>query len=343
MYTRDFTIRFNMMRPIFIILFFSFLRITPASAQTLPPCAERPSYLNNPWVNARFFCLELLLEDTRAGELAFTALAAAPDGTLYAARPLAGEVLAIVDTNADSLPDTAHVVASNLTLPNALEFYDGKLYIAAASNIVVYDLDTGQTSILIDDIPTGAGFWTGDLTISADERIYISTGGGDILSYVLDGTDRQIFATGLPEPVGLAFQGNTLYGAGVDELKQIAPDGVITTALTFPAGSQPSMLTPYTNDLLPSLTNSLLVILRGTPDHLDVPGFALAAIHPDTGYTVLIPAESDSAHKQNFTLKEMNYRMSGFWPHQPLGVAVSPEGWVYVSVGGGRIYALRPA
>ena len=32
----------------------------------------------------------------------------------------------------------------------------------------------------------------------------------------------------------------------------------------------------------------------------------------------------------------------GIYPQQPLAVAVSPEGWIYISITGGRIVALRP-
>ena len=340
------------MRQNILIVLMTFVLVTRVSAQTLPPCAERPHYVDNPWVNARLFCLELLVEDNSAGELAFTALTVAPDGTLYAARPLAGQVFAIEDTDADALPDTARLIAENLILPNGLEFYDGKLYIAGGSQISVYDPETGATDLLTEDVPTGGGFWTGDLTVGADGRIYVTTGaGGDndalrgsVMSYALDGTDRQWVASGSIEPIGIAFQNETLWV--VDStvgLMRVSPKGIIESAMTFHPDSRPAMLAPYTGDALPSLENTLLLVLRGSSDQVDLQGFAVVAINPDTSdYTLLIPAESETQATVGFTLKEMNYRMSGFWPHHPLGVAVSPEGWVYVSVGGGRIMALRP-
>jgi hypothetical protein len=36
------------------------------------------------------------------------------------------------------------------------------------------------------------------------------------------------------------------------------------------------------------------------------------------------------------------YEHLGFFPHRPYGVAISPEGWIYISTGGGKIYVLRP-
>ena len=38
----------------------------------------------------------------------------------------------------------------------------------------------------------------------------------------------------------------------------------------------------------------------------------------------------------------MSYRGSGFFPQRPLDVAVTEQGWVYISIGGGRILVLRP-
>ncbi len=86
--------------------------------------------------------MEEVINDPTLGELAFTALAAAPDGTLYAARPLAGEVWALADTNGDFLPDTPHLVADGLTLPNGLDYHDGALYISGGSH--VYRLQDGR-------------------------------------------------------------------------------------------------------------------------------------------------------------------------------------------------------
>ena len=55
-----------------------------------------------------------------------------------------------------------------------------------------------------------------------------------------------------------------------------------------------------------------------------------------------MPARPDESPTSDFTLEQMNYRGSGFFPQRPLDVAVTEQGWVYISVGGGRILALRP-
>jgi hypothetical protein len=51
-----------------------------------------------------------------------------------------------------------------------------------------------------------------------------------------------------------------------------------------------------------------------------------------------MPADNNNV----YTVEQMNYRGSGLWPHRPLDVTVNAWGWIYISVGGGRILAIRP-
>ncbi|MBZ0303042.1 MAG: PQQ-dependent sugar dehydrogenase [Anaerolineae bacterium] len=369
------------------------LLLPGAAAQELPPCAERATFRDPPWINGRRYCLETVIEDPEAGELAFTALAVAPDGTLYAARPLHGQVLAITDTNADGLPDTSRIVAEGLTLPNGLTYHEGALYIAGGRHL--YRLMGGAVEILADDLPVGSSGWAGDLAVGPDERLYLSIGAscdfcepdqpehGAILSLALDGSDRMLVATGLRQAAGLAFRDGVLWATDsarlglaatpdLDELNQVTPgaqfgwpicigvdrrpdpdaadfDCTATTApaLTFPTGSTPLGLAAYDSDTLPDLASSLLVVLNGSRDRPDLRGYALAVIPFDTAdepqaAVPLIPVETDSSRKVGYTVAEMNYRGSGFWPHRPYDVTVSPQGWIYLSVGGGQIMAVRP-
>ncbi len=87
-----------------IILFAITLSAQPTqAAPDLPPCGQRPHLIDPPWVNANYYCAELVIHDESGGEMGFTSLAAAPDGTLYATRPLSGEVFALIDTDQDLL------------------------------------------------------------------------------------------------------------------------------------------------------------------------------------------------------------------------------------------------
>ncbi len=351
------------------------------------PCSERPTHLDQPWIKAGLACLEEVVNDSSAGELSFTALVTAPDGTLYAARPLMGEVLVFDDTNGDGLPDTPRVIAQGLTLPNGLAFHAGALYIAGRTHI--YRWRDGQLDTLVSDVPAGGGFWTGGIAVGDDQRIYVATGSpcdfcvpddparGAVLSYALDGSDRQIVATGLRQPADLTFYNGSLYTVdtartglfdtpNLDELDRVQPGANFgfpycvglnntpdwpgfdcTTAtppvVVLPTASTPTGLAAYHGTAIPSLEDKLLVVLSGAYNDLDLRGYEVIAADPAAGtYEPLMPNRPDASPSSDFTLQEMSYRGSGFFPHRPLDVTVNDQGWVYISVGGGRILALRP-
>ncbi len=361
--------------------------VQPAGAvdAPIPPCAERATSLSEPWIKSGLACLEQVIKEPTAGTLAFTALAAAPDGTLYATRPLLGEVYAITDSDGDLLPDTPHLIASGLTLPNGLAFHEGALYIAGGAHI--YRWRDGGLMTLVDDLPSGGGFWTGGIAVD-DRRLYVTTGApcdfcipddparGAVLSYALDGSDRQIVATGLRQPVGLTFASGDLWVTDsartglfdtpdLDEVDQVRaganfgfpycvganqPDlpGFDCSAATPPAVALPTASTPtgivaYRGNAIPALQGKLIVALYGSYNQLDLRGYAVVAVDPLAGTVApLIPAQPDDSPLSDFTVQAMNYRGSGFYPQRPLGVAVTDQGWVYVSITDGRILALRP-
>lgn len=366
----------------------------PLAAQEddLPPCGQRPGYLDRPWVDALRFCLELVVQDDAAGELAFTALAAADDGTLYAARPWTGAVLAVEDADGDRLPDTARVAVDGLARPAGLAYHAGALYIVDESR--VYRLRGADFDVLVDDLPAGGGFWNSGIAVGPDERLYVATGApcdscvpddparGAVLSFDLTGGDRQIVARGLRHPAALAFAAGALWTVDtardglfdvpdLDELNRVTPGAhfgwpfcvgaanapdwpagafncasAAPPALTFPTHSNPLALAAYRGGALPSLTGALLVALGGSYNRVDLRGNAVAAVYFDAAgapvsYQVILPQEPQNEAAVGFTLKEMNYRLSGLYPSRPYGLAISPEGWVYIS-SGRRIVVLRP-
>ncbi|MBL8146131.1 MAG: PQQ-dependent sugar dehydrogenase [Anaerolineae bacterium] len=205
--------------------------VNPALAQPQQPdvpCFWRPSSLDKPWIGPDIPCLEEVTPAGPDGELAYTALAVGPDGTLYAARPLAGEIWAISDSDSDGLPDTPQRLVGGLTLPNALDWYEGSLYVAGGPH--VYRIDAGGfATVLVDDLPSGSGYWTGGVVLGAfdasEARIYVGTGAacdtcetgdtgrGAVWSFALDGSDGRIEATGLRQPADLAILDGELWVA----------------------------------------------------------------------------------------------------------------------------------
>jgi glucose/arabinose dehydrogenase len=362
--------------------------------ENLPVCQDRPTWVDPPWINGQDWCLEQVINDKSAGEWGYTALAAGGLGTLYATRPMTGEVLAIRDTDGDGLPDTQRVAAEGLTLPNGLAYYDGALYISGGTNI--YRLHGDRLDILVNNLPWGTGFWTGGLTIGPDERIYVAIGApcdycepddndrGSVWSYALDGSDPQKVADGLRQPGDVAFRDGILWTLdtardgltepNLDELNRVENgahfgwpycvgahnqadmagafecQNAFAPALNFPTHSNPIGLTVYTSDVFPKIRDHLLVVLSGNENQSTLQGYLLAAVafndegHP-TNYRVIIPERAIDPKDPNpapLTPEEIQYKGSGFWPHHPIDVAVSPEGWIYISLGGGRIFVLRP-
>ncbi len=338
---------------------------------TLPPCAARPTRLDLPPVDPALYCLERVVTASDAGELAFTGLATTPDGTLYAARPLHGEVLALVDTDTDGLPDTASTILSGLDRPNALAFDAGWLYIAGGASVYRWQAATATLETLIDDLPAESGFWHGGIAIAADDTLYLGTGaacthcattgepGATLSGAILRFSDgsRQVIAMGIRQPAGLALWRDALWftdtaapttePTNLDKLNRLSIEPkflvsadytTILPALTFPTGSTPLALAAYDSATLPDVTGSLLVILSGSSSLSRLQGYELGIVRVNAAgepaYTRLIP-QIEHYNEQ--------YQGRGFYPHHLYGVTSSPEGWIYFSMGGGSIYALRPA
>jgi glucose/arabinose dehydrogenase len=367
--------------------------VTSIRAQDLPPCDQRATFVDPPWVDGRYWCLEEIIRDESAGELGFAALAAAPDGTLYAARPLYGQVLALTDADGDGLPESSRVIADGLTTPNGLAYHDEALYIVGGPHL--YRWRAGELETLVADLPAGAGFWNGGITIGPDARVYVAIGAacdyceqvdparGAILSMKLDGSDRQVVATGLRNPGDVAFRDGMLWtldtardglrdSPDLDELNRVEPGAFFgwpycigaanqpdtlsgdhdctaasAPALTFPTHSTPLGLASYDSDTFPHILGALLVTLAGSSHQSYLEGYALAVVRFDENGTpsesqIIIPEKSVNWDYDKLDLQPTHYQGSGLWPRRPLDVTVSAEGWVYLSVGGGRILALRP-
>jgi hypothetical protein len=133
----------------------------------------------------------------------------------------------------------------------------------------------------------------------------------------------------------------------------------IPRLISLPSGSLPVALADYESDTFPHLTGKMLVALAGTDGLADVSGYLIYAINLDTAADFIIDASTliphdavttagvQPTHHEVFGLVDygaslLNERGAGVWPHRIYGMAVSPQGWIYFSVGGGKIASLRP-
>ena len=80
--------------------------------------------------------------------------------------PCSGAVMAIRDSDSDGLPDKMETFAEDLTLPMGLAFHDQHLYVSGGNHI--YRIaESSAVDIIVDDLPSGSGFWTGGITVGA--------------------------------------------------------------------------------------------------------------------------------------------------------------------------------
>jgi glucose/arabinose dehydrogenase len=374
-----------------------------AQQPELGDCTERPTIIQDVlYVDHLRWCVEGIVHESAIEPMAFTALEVAPDGTLYTTRPLTGLVMVIRDTNDDFFPDMMETFATDLTLPNGLVYHDNMLYVSGGANIYRIDM-AGVVEIVVDDLPAGDGFWTGDITIGDDNRLVVAIGApcedcefdpserGMILSMALDGSDRQTIATGFRNPADVEFYRGALWtldtsprkhDSGIlDELNQVEIGGwygfpyclgndtvnilsdditcedAVRPHILFGSSATPRSLAAYPYDTLPGTEDTLIIVLSGEPTQVDFNGYKVVMVNFDAdnqplGLTLLVPFRKDSGKQAFEPYTEEGYRARhiitlseqgwGLYPQQPLAVAVNSRGWIYLSITGGRIVALRP-
>lgn len=162
----------------------------------------------------------------------------APDGDLFVAQSRAGTITVMRGGS----PDMRSEFATGLQNPFGLAFQNGYLYVGETTKISRYKYQPGDTKASgapekLVDLPAG-GHSTRNIAFSADGRkMYIAVGsqsnknaGEDpvraaINEYNPDGTGHRVFAAGIRNPVGLAWQPgtNTLWTA-VNERDTLGDD-----------------------------------------------------------------------------------------------------------------------
>jgi glucose/arabinose dehydrogenase len=118
------------------------------------------------------------------------------------------------------------VVVADLELPHGLAFRRGHLYVAETGRIVRYRYDpatrrAGGPTVIVRGLPPGAHHWTRSIAFGPDDKLYVAIGSScdiceerdprraAIVRYDADGSNEQLFARGLRNPVGLGFHPTT--------------------------------------------------------------------------------------------------------------------------------------
>jgi glucose/arabinose dehydrogenase len=324
----------------------------------------------------------------------------APNGDVFVAESEPGRILVYRGITKDGKSASVHVYASGLTLPFGIAFYPpgpnpSFVYIANTDSVIRFRYRNGDVEasepkqVIVPNVPgfgrlRGGGHWTRDVVFSKDgKQMFVSVGSrtnvsdtdnnpeeyhrADILVANPDGSDLQVFAYGIRNPVGLAINPQTgQLWASVNERDQLGdnlPPDYITHVQKggfygWPwyyigghqdprlAGKHPELRDKViVPDVLLQPHNASLEMLfyEGNQFPAEYRGDAFAAEHGSwnravrTGYEVIcVPI------KDGHALGEYEDFLTGFVTPQgdvwgrPVGVATASDGSLLVTDDGGN-------
>ena len=161
----------------------------------------------------------------------------ADDGTLYVTRRATGDVLMLRDTDGDGRADEQAVVARREQM-HGIELDGDTVYLMTVNEVFRADRRSdgrlSELELVADGFPEGGQHPNRMVVMGPDGRLYLSVGStcnacaetspynATVVAMDPDGTDREIYASGLRNTIGYGFEPSTgqLYGFdhGIDWL-----------------------------------------------------------------------------------------------------------------------------
>ena len=149
-----------------------------------------------------------------------------PSGVLYVGNRGGDKVYALKDTDGDYKADVRYVLDSGLRMPNGVAFKDGDLYVAEVSKLWKYsniedDFSTISKELIYDDYPSDGHHGWKFIDFGPDGKLYVPVGApcniceskdsiyASITRMNPDGSDREIFASGVRNTVGFTWHPET--------------------------------------------------------------------------------------------------------------------------------------
>jgi len=156
-------------------------------------------------------------------------MALAPNGDVFVADSHANSIIVLRDKNKDGVAEERFVFSNKLSQPFGMAFHNGWFYVANTDSIVRFKYSPGQTSAvgepekLVELTPGGYNqHWTRNILFSPDgTKMFVSIGSATnvrveadakraaISVYDPDGKNHRIYAAGLRNPIGLAWNPKT--------------------------------------------------------------------------------------------------------------------------------------
>ena len=149
-----------------------------------------------------------------------------PNGIIYVGSRI-GTVHAVIDRNDDHVADTVITILSGLNAPNGVAWRNGSLYVAEVNRVTRYDdiddhLDNPPKPVVINDqFPGDQHHGQKYIAFGPDGKLYVPVGApcnicepdpqryANLQRMNADGTNKEIYATGIRNTVGFDWDPET--------------------------------------------------------------------------------------------------------------------------------------